>query len=162
LPGSTRPRRSSARCHGGPEVEITIVNCDNFILFTPMLHEVAASDLDSPTSHPDPPDGAARGALRRHKEEIDLPGRRVLVRHTEGHAHELEYDHLVLALGSVQFLRPPRAGGTRHDEVARRCHRARNRLIEVLEEADFESRPDRHQLLTVLVAGGGLSRPSPR
>jgi NADH dehydrogenase len=27
-------------------VEITIVNRDNFVLFTPMLHEVAASDLD--------------------------------------------------------------------------------------------------------------------
>ncbi len=29
-----------------PDVEITLVNRDNFFLFTPMLHEVAASDLD--------------------------------------------------------------------------------------------------------------------
>src|ERR687895_101950 len=29
------------------DVEITLVNRDNFFLFTPMLHEVAASDLDS-------------------------------------------------------------------------------------------------------------------
>ena len=29
-----------------PEVELTLVNRDNFFLFTPMLHEVAASDLD--------------------------------------------------------------------------------------------------------------------
>ena len=29
-----------------PDVEITMVNRDNFFLFTPMLHEVAASDLD--------------------------------------------------------------------------------------------------------------------
>ena len=29
-----------------PNVEITLVNRDNFFLFTPMLHEVAASDLD--------------------------------------------------------------------------------------------------------------------
>src|SRR5262245_40034080 len=28
------------------DVEITLVNRDNFFLFTPMLHEVAASDLD--------------------------------------------------------------------------------------------------------------------
>ena len=27
-------------------VEITLINRDNFFLFTPMLHEVAASDLD--------------------------------------------------------------------------------------------------------------------
>jgi NADH:ubiquinone reductase (H+-translocating) len=29
-----------------PSVEITLINRDNFFLFTPMLHEVAASDLD--------------------------------------------------------------------------------------------------------------------
>ena len=29
-----------------PGVEITLVNRENFFLFTPMLHEVAASDLD--------------------------------------------------------------------------------------------------------------------
>src|SRR5215469_8992161 len=29
-----------------PDIEITLVNRDNFFLFTPMLHEVAASDLD--------------------------------------------------------------------------------------------------------------------
>ena len=29
-----------------PSIEITLVNRDNFFLFTPMLHEVAASDLD--------------------------------------------------------------------------------------------------------------------
>ena len=28
------------------DVEITLVNKDNFFVFTPMLHEVAASDLD--------------------------------------------------------------------------------------------------------------------
>jgi NADH:quinone reductase (non-electrogenic) len=30
-------------------VEITLVNRENFFLFTPMLHEVAASDLDITT-----------------------------------------------------------------------------------------------------------------
>ena len=29
-----------------PDVEILLVNRENFFLFTPMLHEVAASDLD--------------------------------------------------------------------------------------------------------------------
>ena len=29
-----------------PDVEITLVNRQNFFLFTPMLHEIAASDLD--------------------------------------------------------------------------------------------------------------------
>jgi NADH:ubiquinone reductase (H+-translocating) len=29
-----------------PDIKITLINRDNFFLFTPMLHEVAASDLD--------------------------------------------------------------------------------------------------------------------
>src|SRR5258708_35634607 len=32
-----------------PSVEITLVNRENLFLFTPMLHEVAASDLDLTT-----------------------------------------------------------------------------------------------------------------
>src|SRR5882672_5385774 len=32
-----------------PSVEITLVNRENYFLFTPMLHEVAASDLDLTT-----------------------------------------------------------------------------------------------------------------
>ena len=29
-----------------PSIEITLISRENFFLFTPMLHEVAASDLD--------------------------------------------------------------------------------------------------------------------
>lgn len=32
-----------------PAVEVMLINRDNFFLFTPMLHEVAASDLDLTT-----------------------------------------------------------------------------------------------------------------
>jgi NADH dehydrogenase len=31
---------------GEPDVEVTLINRENFFLFTPTLHEVAASDLD--------------------------------------------------------------------------------------------------------------------
>jgi len=34
---------------GNPGIEVTLVNRENFFLFTPMLHEVAASDLDLTT-----------------------------------------------------------------------------------------------------------------
>src|SRR5580765_3947956 len=30
----------------GADIEVTLVNRENYFLFTPMLHEVAASDLD--------------------------------------------------------------------------------------------------------------------
>src|SRR5262245_66104165 len=82
-----------------PRVEVTLVNRENFFLFTPMLHEVAASDLD--LTHIVNP---VRKLLRRVKffdgdvESIDLPGRRVVVSHgAEHHNHDLEFDHLVLA-----------------------------------------------------------------
>src|SRR5919199_755131 len=85
------------------DVEVTLVNRENFFLFTPMLHEVAAGDLD--VTHIVNP---VRKLLRRVKffdgvvDYIDLPNGRVGVSHgRERHGHELGYDHLVLALGSV-------------------------------------------------------------
>ncbi len=146
----------------GADVEITIVNRDNFLLFTPMLHEVAASDLD--LTHIVTP---IRRMVRKASlfvgeiEEIDLERRCVVARHAQGgHAHSLPYDHLVLALGSVtNFFGLPgleaRALTMKSlaDAVA-----LRNRLIEVLEEADFEcAAAERGQLLTILVAGGGFA-----
>src|SRR5271157_3693695 len=86
-----------------PDVEITLINRENFFLFTPMLHEVAASDLDI-TNIVNP----VRKLLRRVKffegdvEHIDLVKKRVGVSHgPEHHHHDLEYDHLVVALGTV-------------------------------------------------------------
>jgi NADH dehydrogenase len=145
-----------------PDVEVTLVNRENFFLFTPMLHEVAASDLD--ITHIVNP---YRKLLRRvkffqgHVEAIDLPGRRVTVSHgAEHHHHELEYDHLVIALGSItNFYKLPgleeRALTMKSlgDAIA-----LRNRLIEHLEAADFECFPEaREALLTVVVAGGGFA-----
>jgi NADH dehydrogenase len=144
------------------QVEITIVNRDNFVLFTPMLHEVAASDLD--VTHIVNP---IRRMVRRaalfvgEVEDIDLAGRKVMVRHARGgHEHSLPYDHLVLALGSItNFFGLPgledRALTMKSlgDAIA-----LRNRLIEVLEEADFEcAAAQRTDLLTILVAGGGFA-----
>lgn len=143
--------------------QITIVNRDNFVLFTPMLHEVAASDLD--ITHIVNP---IRRLVRRSAlfvgevEAIDLPRQRVVVRHsTSGHRHELAYDHLVLALGAVtNFFGLPGLEAraltmkTLADAIA-----LRNRLIQVMEEADFEcaAADQRRELLTVLVAGGGFA-----
>src|SRR5262249_3797690 len=86
-----------------PDVQITLVSRENFFLFTPMLHEVAASDLD--ITHIVSP---LRTLLKRTTifigdvESIDLERRRVRIVHGfEPHEHELEYDHLVIALGSM-------------------------------------------------------------
>ncbi|HEX8070489.1 MAG TPA: NAD(P)/FAD-dependent oxidoreductase [Pyrinomonadaceae bacterium] len=144
------------------DVEITLVNHENFFLFTPMLHEVAASDLDM--THIVNP---IRKLLRRVRffdgdvEFIDLAGRRVGVSHGhEHHHHELEYDHLVLALGSItNFYGLPGLAEraltmkTLGDAIA-----LRNHMIANLEEADFECCPQkRAPLLNFVVAGGGFA-----
>src|ERR1044071_3166035 len=85
------------------DVELTLVNRENFFLFTPMLHEVAAGDLD--LTHIVNP---VRKLLRRTHffngdiKRIDLKERRISVAHADdNHDHELSFDYLVLALGSV-------------------------------------------------------------
>lgn len=48
-----------------PDVTVTVVNRENFFLFTPMPHEVAASDLDVTHIVNHPQVAAPRAVLRR-------------------------------------------------------------------------------------------------
>jgi len=85
----------------GADLEVTLVNQDNFFLFTPMLHEVATSDLDL-TDIVNPVRKLFRQVTFFHGdvESIDLVDKRVTVSHGhEQHGHVLPYDHLILALG---------------------------------------------------------------
>ena len=141
--------------------EVTLVNRDNFHLFTPMLHEVAASDLD--LTHIVNP---IRKLLKRvqlfvgHVERIDIDHRRVVVSHGDDcHRHELAYDHLVVALGSITHLATPGPEGhTLTMKTLGDAIHLRNHVIERLEEADFECAAEaREPLLTVVVAGGGFA-----
>jgi NADH dehydrogenase len=141
--------------------QITLVSQTNFFLFTPMLHEVAASDLD--ITHIVSP---LRALLRRTHivigdvDKIDLAARRVRVRHGfERHPHTLEYDHLVIALGSItNFYGLP--GLERHALTMKSLGDAielRNRVIATLEEADNECAGGDDGLMTFVVAGGGFA-----
>ena len=85
---------SNERSRGGPTWDVTLVNRENFFLFTPMLHEVAASDLDITKI-----DSPVRKLLRRvtffhgEIESIDLVNKRVGLSHGhEEHCHSLPYD----------------------------------------------------------------------
>ena len=146
----------------GADLDVTLVNYDNFFLFTPMLHEVAASDLDI-TNIVSP----IRKLLRRVAffhgdiEAIDLAQHRVELSHGyEKHCHWLPYDHLVLALGSTtNFYDIPGLASraltmkTLSDAIV-----LRNRLIANLEEADCEcEKLLRAPLLNFVVAGGGFA-----
>ena len=146
----------------GVDLDVTLVNRDNFFLFTPMLHEVAASDLDI-TNIVSP----IRKLLRRvtffHGEidAIDLVQKRVRLSHGhEQHCHSLPYDHLVLALGSTTnfFDIPGLADRALTMKSLSDAIFLRNRLIANLEEADFECAASFHvPLLNFVVAGGGFA-----
>jgi NADH dehydrogenase len=144
------------------DVEVMLINRENFFLFTPMLHEVAASDLD--ITHIVNP---VRKLLKRVKffdgdvEAIDLPNKRVVVSHgAERHHHDLSYDHLVIALGSItNFFNLPglEQCALTMKSLGDAIH-LRNHLIQNLEEADFECCPYvREPLLNFVVAGGGFA-----
>ena len=146
----------------GADLDVTLVNRDNFFLFTPMLHEVAASDLDI-TNIVSP----VRKLLRRVTffhgdiESIDLVNKRVGLSHGhEEHCHSLPYDHLVLALGSTTnfFNLPGLADRALTMKSLDDAIFLRNRLIANLEEADFECcQSFRAPLLNFVVAGGGFA-----
>jgi len=146
----------------GAKLDVTLVNHDNFFLFTPMLHEVAASDLDI-TNIVSP----IRKLLRRvtffHGEiaTIDLEHQRVGVSHGhEQHCHALPYDHLVLALGSATnfFGIPGLAQRAFTMKSLSDAIGLRNHLIANLEEADFAcGTSQRTGRLNFIVAGGGFA-----
>lgn len=151
-------------CGRDPDVEIMLVNRENFFSFTPMLHEVAASDLD--LTHIVNP---VRKMLRNvtfflgDVEGIDLAKREVTVSHgSDRHRHELGYDHLVVALGAITnfYGIPGLAERALTMKSLGDAIHLRNRMIDNLEEADTECAAKaclRGPLLTCVVVGGGFA-----
>jgi NADH dehydrogenase len=150
----TLPRRADA--------EVTLINRENFILFTPMLHEVAAGDL-----YPGDIVNPIRRILHHVKfvqaevQAIDLSARRV--RCLGGVARldlEFEFDHLLLTLGSeTNFFDLP---GVSEWAVTMKsmfdAAMLRNRVLALLEEATLQSdSAARRGLLTFVTAGGGFA-----
>jgi NADH dehydrogenase len=152
------------KLRGETDVEVTLVNRENFFAFTPMLHEVAASDLDM--AHIVNP---VRKLLRRVRFflgevlHIDVEAKTVVVTHgSDRHEHALPYDHLVLGLGSTTnfFGLPGLAEGALTMKSLSDAAKLRSRLIDHLEEAATECAAatcQREPLLTCVVAGGGFA-----
>jgi NADH dehydrogenase len=144
------------------DIEVTLISRDNFILFTPMLHEIAAGDL-SPGDIVNP----LRRILRHVRfagaevQAIDLDARRVSCVHgVEKNEVQFEFDHLLLALGSdTNFFN---MDGVRDWSVTMKnlsdAALLRNRMVALLEEASLQSdEAARRQLLAFVTAGGGFS-----
>ena len=148
--------------HRRDDVSVTLLSRDNFFLFTPMLHEVATSDLEintiiSPLHKLLPYIATFVGNI----DAIDLSAKCVRVSHGfDSHCHNLPFEHLVLALGAgPNFFGLP--GVERSALALRTINDAialRSRLISNLEEASFECAvSERKPLLTFVVAGGGFA-----
>jgi NADH dehydrogenase len=149
-----------------PDIEILLVSRENFFSFTPMLHEVAASDVD--LTHIVNP---VRKLLKRARffvgdvSHVDLERRVVRVVHGSRageHSHDLDFGQLVLALGSITNFRGI-PGLERNALTMKSLGDAialRNQVIANLEEADTECALHagrREALCTVVVAGGGFA-----
>ena len=93
--------------------------------------------------------------------EIDLPNKRVFIsRGYRNHSQEIEYDHLVIALGSITnfYDIPGLADLAVPMKSLRDAIRLRAQILRHLEEANFECNPaERQSLLTFVVAGGGFA-----
>jgi NADH dehydrogenase len=145
-----------------PNIEVTLVSRENFVLFTPMLHEVAAGELEmrdivSPL----------RQMLKRvhfleaEVEAIDLVERRVTLAYGLHHQRKnLAYDHLLIALGSeTNFFKLP---GVEERALTMKslgdAVLLRNQMLATLEMASLvEDAAVRRAMLTFVVAGGGFA-----
>ncbi len=143
-------------------VEITLISDENFMLFTPMLPEVASSSIEA--KHIVSPLRAFFRKVKFQNKEvhsIDLAGRAVVAAHCSAcERNELRFDHLVLALGSkTNFQNIP--GLADHAFPMKTLGDAmmlRNHIIDVFEHADLQEDPrTREGMLTFVVAGGGFA-----
>ena len=152
---------------GDPSVSVTLVSETNALLFTPMLAEVAGSSLEG--SHISTPLRTSlhfASFIRGKVRSIDLERRRVcLEMESSGEIaaepqQELEFDQLVLALGSVSNYHGL-ANVEKHSfnfKTLLDAIRIRNHVIEMFERADRESNGEaRRAMLTFVVAGGGFA-----
>ncbi len=160
--GGVYTARALERLLTPDEAEITVVSCENYFVFQPLLPEVISGsigllDVVCPL----------RRLCRRTQvyvrnvDGIDLERRIVtLAPAFRPRALELPYDRLVIALGTLTDF-TGMTGLAEHAFPFRTLGdalRLRNHVLQVLEEADNETDPEfRSRLLTFVVAGGGFS-----
>ncbi len=145
-----------------PDVEILLVTRENYFVFHPLLPEIVSGNIGLfDTVSP------LRRLLKRTTlavreiDSIDLENKTVtLAPGFKPRQSVLDFDHLVLGLGTVTDFR--NSPGLHEHALPFKnladAVRLRNHLIHVLEEACIEQDPAlRRQLLTFVVAGGGFS-----
>ncbi|HET8720151.1 MAG TPA: NAD(P)/FAD-dependent oxidoreductase [Candidatus Nitrosotenuis sp.] len=144
------------------DVKITLVNEDNFFLFTPMLQDIASGTLH-PSSISIPLRVFAKNSefIQASVSSIDLKSKLVAItRKFDGKVKILDFDYLVIALGGrTNFFGNKRIEKnsftikTIQDAIAIKSH-----LINMMEIADNEeNRENQQKILSVVVVGAGFA-----
>ena len=144
------------------EIEITLVSEDNFILFTPMLPQVASGTIE--TRHIVTPIRTLIKKIKFYEGKIkyvDPHGKSVALYGTnENRGMLIHYDFLVVALGSkTNFFGMKNV--EEHSYQMNTINDAillRNRIIDLMEQAENETDPIlRKALLRIVIVGGGFA-----
>jgi NADH dehydrogenase len=147
---------------GRQDVEIVLVNKENYFVFQPMLPEVISGNMGIlDTVNPIRRLVPRTRLYVRDVERIDHVAKTVTLSPGFGDRPTvLPYDHLVVALGNVTDFRqiPGLHDHALPFKYLADALRLRDHLIHVLSEAANEPDPEmRRQLLTFVVGGGGFS-----
>jgi len=144
------------------DVEITLVNNNNYFVYTPMLAEVVASSIDAKHTVSSFREFFNKVTFKELEvRSIDLIKRIVNCYHCNVcEIFNLEFDYLVVALGTVTSFHNT-TGAEDNSFPLKNVYDAkvlRSHVIDMFEHADLEDDPNkRRQLLTFVVVGGGYT-----
>ncbi len=151
----------AARGLANTDVEVLLIDRNNYHTFTPLLYQVATAGLDpSEIAYP------VRGIFRRNRNirfmlgevtEVDSQAQQVQVR-TNGQVRTEDYDYLVIAAGSVtnHFGSAELAQFSHGLKDLNEAVSIRNHILRLFEKAAWENDPDAQRAMTTIaVVGGG-------
>lgn len=159
--GLAAVQKLDRRFRSDDEVEIVLVSDANFVVYTPMLADIAGGTIEP--RHAVPPIRAflKKAYLREGiVQRIDLANQTAHGLLLSGEPAQVPYDYLVIALGAVTNY--SHATGAEEHSLGLKdlfdAVRLRNRALTMLEWANTTRDPDlRRELLTFVMAGGGFS-----
>ncbi|MDA2919140.1 NAD(P)/FAD-dependent oxidoreductase [Desulfobacterota bacterium AH_259_B03_O07] len=143
-------------------VEITMVNQDNYLIFTSMIAEVVASSIDAKHIVIPIRECLSKASFKELEiRDIDLEKKVVAGYHFHSsEVFKLEYDYLILALGSMTGYHGV-PGAEDYSFPLKNLSDAmilRSHVIDMFEYADLETDPElRRRLLKFVVVGGGYT-----
>ncbi len=149
----------AARAFKQADVDILLIDRNNYHTFLPLLYQVAAAELD-PSQIGYPVRSIFRDfdnvdVMLANVERIDVQQQVVVT-----DAANVDYDYLILATGSVSsfFSIPGAAENTFTMKSIEAGIVLRNHILRMFEQATHEADPERRRrMLTFVVIGGGPS-----